>query len=94
MANPDVLKLVLDVCSKKIQAQREAEEVGNPLVAKALNSTVLEQHLLSKLKQEAKATALHASPLILRYPNYAQAAASPHAGPATRLKRGFAHADT
>lgn len=47
-----IVKLILNECAKKIQAQREAEKDGKPLTTLALNSVSLEQHMLKNVKQE------------------------------------------
>lgn len=49
-----IVRLILDECAKKIQAQREAEKDGKPLTTLALNSVSLEQHMLKNVKGELR----------------------------------------
>lgn len=48
----DILRLILEDCAKKVQAQREAEVDGKPLLALALGSVALSQYLLKTLKPQ------------------------------------------
>lgn len=64
----DVVRIIADECAKKIQAQREADADGRPLVSLALNSVTLEQRMLKTVKREIILSQLNSYRVVQRMP--------------------------
>lgn len=65
------MRLIREECTKKIQAQRVAEEMsidGKPLVSQVLDSTSLEVLLLKQIRHEMMTATLNAHHVFSRMP--------------------------